>query len=215
MRCTNPLGGALRADRNPTSPQLLQAMHGFQHTRRLIHVWGSIPILHTAPAMCCRDMLCCREYEDLVPETWHVVNDADMIPRFGKFVRLYKRPGARVIVDRKGSIVVRPTALELHLRPSEFQSPPLWLILIYNGRKLGNAPKNCPNWPRPAQYHLGHPLKIPIKPRDSLLINPGNPPGMANPGCKHLQSYIRPCGLCFAIPYLNTVVTPSNLLLQD
>lgn len=47
-----------------------------------------------------------------------MINDADIIPRVGKFVRLYKRPGARVIVDRKGSIVVRPSALELHLRPS-------------------------------------------------------------------------------------------------
>ncbi|BDA45990.1 probable lipase [Coccomyxa sp. Obi] len=59
-----------------------------------------------------------REYEALVPETWHVINDTDIVPRMGKFVRLYKRPGARVIVDRKGSIVVRPSALELHLRPS-------------------------------------------------------------------------------------------------
>lgn len=47
-----------------------------------------------------------------------MVNDADLIPRIGKFVRMYKRPGARVIIDRKGSIVVRPSALELHLRPS-------------------------------------------------------------------------------------------------
>ena len=54
-----------------------------------------------------------------MPETWHVVNDADIIPKVGKFVRMYKRPGARVIVDSKGSIVVRPSALELNLRPSE------------------------------------------------------------------------------------------------
>lgn len=50
-----------------------------------------------------------REYEALVPETWHVVHDADVIPRVGKFWRLYKRPGARAIVDRKGSIVVCPS----------------------------------------------------------------------------------------------------------
>ncbi|EIE24300.1 alpha/beta-hydrolase [Coccomyxa subellipsoidea C-169] len=59
-----------------------------------------------------------REYEALIPETWHVVHDSDVIPRVGKFVRMYKRPGARVIIDRKGSIVVRPSALELHLRPT-------------------------------------------------------------------------------------------------
>ncbi|CAL8462126.1 g1657 [Coccomyxa elongata] len=58
-----------------------------------------------------------RDYEELVQETWHVVHDADLIPRVGKFLRLYKRPGARVIVDRKGSIVVQPSPLELHLRP--------------------------------------------------------------------------------------------------
>ena len=94
--------------------------------------YAALPLCYgyqTAPDLCCRlselsDILCCREYEDLVPETWHVVNDADVIPRVGKFVRLYKRPGARVIVDRKGSIVVRPSALELHLRPSEIHSHP-------------------------------------------------------------------------------------------
>ena len=65
-----------------------------------------------------KDTVRCREYEQLIPETWHIVHDADVVPRVGKFFRMYKRPGARVIIDRKGSIVVRPSPLELHLRPS-------------------------------------------------------------------------------------------------
>ncbi|KAK9906400.1 hypothetical protein WJX75_001237 [Coccomyxa subellipsoidea] len=59
-----------------------------------------------------------REYEQLIPETWHIVHDADVVPRMGKFFRMYNRPGARVIIDRKGSIVVRPSPLELHLWPT-------------------------------------------------------------------------------------------------
>ena len=69
----------------------------------------------TATASCC--VILYREYEALIPDTWHVVNDADIIPRVGKFLRMYKRPGQRVIIDRRGSLVVRPSPLELHLRP--------------------------------------------------------------------------------------------------
>jgi hypothetical protein len=65
-----------------------------------------------------KDTVRCREYEQLIPETWHIVHDADVVPRMGKFFRMYNRPGARVIIDRKGSIVVRPSPLELHLWPS-------------------------------------------------------------------------------------------------
>jgi len=61
----------------------------------------------------------CREYNSMVPDTWQVVNSSDIIPRIGKFGRLYKHPGQRVIIDRKGSILVRPSPLELHLRPGK------------------------------------------------------------------------------------------------
>lgn len=60
--------------------------------------------------------LCCREYNTLCPDTWQIVNSTDIVPRIGKFGRLYKHPGLRVIIDRKGSILVRPSPLELHLR---------------------------------------------------------------------------------------------------
>ena len=41
----------------------------------------------------------------------------DIVPQMGKFGRMYKHPGHRVILDKRGSILVRPTPLELHLRP--------------------------------------------------------------------------------------------------
>ena len=59
---------------------------------------------------------CCRDYNSVCPNTWQVVNSTDIVPRIGKFGRLYKHPGQRVIIDRKGSILVRPSPLELHLR---------------------------------------------------------------------------------------------------
>ena len=34
-----------------------------------------------------------REYQALVPNTWHVVEEKDPVPRTGKFVCLFKRPG--------------------------------------------------------------------------------------------------------------------------
>ena len=43
----------------------------------------------------------------------------DIVPQMGKFGRMYKHPGHRVILDKKGSILVRPTPLELHLRPGK------------------------------------------------------------------------------------------------
>ena len=41
-----------------------------------------------------KDTVRCREYEQLIPETWHIVHDADVVPRMGKFFRMYNRPGA-------------------------------------------------------------------------------------------------------------------------
>ena len=37
-----------------------------------------------------------RKYNSLVPDTWHIINDRDAVPRIGKFVLLFKRPGQRV-----------------------------------------------------------------------------------------------------------------------
>ena len=37
-----------------------------------------------------------RAYIKLVPDTWHVINDRDAVPRIGKLLFLFKRPGHRV-----------------------------------------------------------------------------------------------------------------------
>jgi hypothetical protein len=37
----------------------------------------------------------------------------DAVPRSGKFLFLYKRPGQRVLVSRTADMVVRPSPLEL------------------------------------------------------------------------------------------------------
>ena len=34
-----------------------------------------------------------RDYEACVPDTWHIINDRDVITRLGKFFCLFKRPG--------------------------------------------------------------------------------------------------------------------------
>ncbi len=53
----------------------------------------------------------------MCPKTWQVITSCDIVPQMGKFGRMYKHPGHRVIIDKKGSMLVRPTPLELHLRP--------------------------------------------------------------------------------------------------
>ena len=44
------------------------------------------------------------------------VHVQDAVPRVGKFLVLFSRPGQRVIVDYRGDILVRPTAHEIHIR---------------------------------------------------------------------------------------------------
>ncbi|KXZ49520.1 hypothetical protein GPECTOR_21g746 [Gonium pectorale] len=53
-------------------------------------------------------------YNKAVNETWNVVNGNDMVPLTPKFVGwfVYKHPGHKVIVKRRGDIIVRPTFTE-------------------------------------------------------------------------------------------------------
>lgn len=44
-----------------------------------------------------------------------MINDQDLVPRGGKFLALYKRNGHRVIVNRSGDLIVRPTPFESSL----------------------------------------------------------------------------------------------------
>ncbi|KAK9813862.1 hypothetical protein WJX73_002319 [Symbiochloris irregularis] len=57
-----------------------------------------------------------REYEGLVPDTWHIINDQDAVPRSGKFMFIFKRGGQRVIINRLGDMIVRPLSIEASLR---------------------------------------------------------------------------------------------------
>ena len=61
----------------------------------------------------------CRVYTAAVPETWSLINARDIIPHFAKSLGASKRPGQRVIFDRRGSLIVRPSPLEVHVRPGE------------------------------------------------------------------------------------------------
>ncbi|GLI61759.1 hypothetical protein VaNZ11_004227 [Volvox africanus] len=53
-------------------------------------------------------------YNKVVAETWHVINGNDMVPLTPKYVGwfVYKQPGHKVILKRRGDIIVRPTFTE-------------------------------------------------------------------------------------------------------
>nr|ADF43143.1 LPS1p [Chlamydomonas reinhardtii] len=53
-------------------------------------------------------------YDKVVYETWNVVNCNDMVPLTPKCVGwfVYKHPGHKVIVKRRGDLIVRPTFME-------------------------------------------------------------------------------------------------------
>lgn len=55
------------------------------------------------------------EYNKIVPNTWHVINDLDPVPRMAKFWMLYKRSGRRVVVNSRGDIIISPMFLEFKL----------------------------------------------------------------------------------------------------
>ncbi|KAL0050321.1 hypothetical protein WJX82_008957 [Trebouxia sp. C0006] len=59
-----------------------------------------------------------REYNTMVPDTWSVINDQDVVTREGKMLFLYKRPGQRVILNAAGHMMVRPTHLEASVQKS-------------------------------------------------------------------------------------------------
>ncbi|GBF87966.1 hypothetical protein Rsub_00678 [Raphidocelis subcapitata] len=70
-----------------------------------------------------------RDYARTVPDTWHVINDQDVVPRGGKFWALYKRNGHRAIVNRAGDLIVRPTPFESSLVQAPLGSNPLHHLL--------------------------------------------------------------------------------------
>ncbi|KAF6262015.1 hypothetical protein COO60DRAFT_1699568 [Scenedesmus sp. NREL 46B-D3] len=70
-----------------------------------------------------------RQYEAAVPDTWHVINDQDTVPRGGKFISAYKRNGQRVIVNKAGDMVVRPIPLESSMLQAPLGSNPIHHLL--------------------------------------------------------------------------------------
>eukprot|EP00803_Ostreobium_quekettii_P010560 evm.model.scf_1177.1 EVM.evm.TU.scf_1177.1 scf_1177:22060-24549(-) len=62
------------------------------------------------------------EYSKLVPDTWHVVNSVDAIAKLPKLWFLYKHCGHKVVINRLGHLVVRPTFLEMKLTTAFFKS---------------------------------------------------------------------------------------------
>jgi Lipase (class 3) len=56
-----------------------------------------------------------REYEATVPDTWHVINDRDVVTQALKVLGWYKRAGQRVLVYARGDMIVRPTLVEASL----------------------------------------------------------------------------------------------------
>lgn len=50
-----------------------------------------------------------------VPDTWHIINDQDIVAHGLKMFGWYKRNGQRAIVNGRGDLLVRPTFLELSL----------------------------------------------------------------------------------------------------
>lgn len=56
------------------------------------------------------------------PPCPQVINDQDLIARGGKFWRIYKRPGQRVLIDRSGTMLART--------PSRPEGPPLTALLV-------------------------------------------------------------------------------------
>jgi hypothetical protein len=59
-----------------------------------------------------------RDYNSKIPETWQIINSDDVFTRAGKFFFLFKHVGHRVLLNRRGDLVVRPSFVEYSIRRS-------------------------------------------------------------------------------------------------
>ncbi len=48
----------------------------------------------------------------VVPHCWHIINNQDAVARAPKFLVLYKRAGQRVLINKNGDMLVRPSFIE-------------------------------------------------------------------------------------------------------
>ncbi|BDA51088.1 probable lipase at N-terminal half [Coccomyxa sp. Obi] len=53
-----------------------------------------------------------REFDQVVPHCWHIINNQDAVARAPKFLVLYKRAGQRVLINKSGDMLVRPSFIE-------------------------------------------------------------------------------------------------------
>eukprot|EP00892_Ulva_mutabilis_P005825 jgi/Ulvmu1/3614/UM017_0026.1 len=51
----------------------------------------------------------------VAPDTWHIIHDQDVVTQAMKLLGLYKRAGQRVVVTRRGDLIVRPNHFETSL----------------------------------------------------------------------------------------------------
>ena len=59
-----------------------------------------------------------KEYNMRVADTWQIINSDDVVTRAGKFLIFFKHVGHRVLLNRRGDLVVRPSFVEYSLRRS-------------------------------------------------------------------------------------------------
>lgn len=72
-----------------------------------------------------------RDFNEKVPNTWNIINDQDTVPRTGKFLIMYKRPGQRVLINSSGDMVVRPSFIEASMMRNKTSSVPQHLLASY------------------------------------------------------------------------------------
>jgi len=72
-----------------------------------------------------------RDIAAKVPNTWNVINDQDTVPRNGKFIALYKRPGQRVLINSDGDMIVRPSFIEAAVQKKSTTSVVHHLLINY------------------------------------------------------------------------------------
>lgn len=71
----------------------------------------------------------------------------DAVPRVGKFLVLFARPGQRVIVDYRGDVVCRPSPHEIHIRNGEGVAP-----VAFPPRS--SLPDQAPSMPLPFRSYM-------------------------------------------------------------
>ncbi|GMH44780.1 hypothetical protein BSKO_12732 [Bryopsis sp. KO-2023] len=54
-------------------------------------------------------------YNSVVPDTWQIINDHDIVPRLAKFMIFFKHVGRKVIINSGGDMIICPLFMEVSL----------------------------------------------------------------------------------------------------